>query len=391
MCRDVAHNEDELLGRFCNAFVKPSTFSTYGFYCTQSQSTPFTDCIRSLHPCQVWSMRSNPELPGNSVQAQPANTEHCQLMASLAVLCPWGFLIPASLGTTLAYWKRKALEEWNQKKGTDFDFQWRTKMENCQKWWLEDRNWAPSYSPHSITTLPFKCARTSGWFGTRISTGVGRTSYRGFDAGEGLCDIGDGPLLPTSSQNSRTRVCALVCSQQDLKDPMGQQRAVGCVAAGGRRLLKGKQGGTITLFKQELLHWLLFNRSNLYLPNLKIFCSYIFRKLEMFWKGSNSTKAGYGLFVWRILYTEGFSSRNVHVSGNASCFLIKSASFCFFLGLQNALCLFLPQMQQRKEHFPCVNRFGCSAEIKRTDSARPQLPINFSPTFQECKEFYRLI
>lgn len=72
-------------------------------------------------------------------------------------------------------------------------------------------------------------------------------------------------------------------------------------------------------------------------------------------------------------------------------FLLNLLLSGFFLGLQNALCLFLPQMQQRKEHFPCVNRFGCSAEIKRTDSARPQLPINFSPTFQECKEFYRLI
>lgn len=54
----------------------------------------------------------------------------------------------------------------------------------------------------------------------RISTGAGRASYTGFDAGEGFCDTGDGPLLPTPSQsvrpifvptaNSSTRVCALV-------------------------------------------------------------------------------------------------------------------------------------------------------------------------------------
>lgn len=129
-------------------------------------------------------------------------------------------------------------------------FQWRTKMENCQKWWPETRSWAPSSSSHSITIHPFKYACRSGWFGMRISTGVGRTSYTGFDAGEGFCDIGDGPSLPTPSQsvrpifvptaNSSTRVCVLVCSQQHLKDPMGQQRAAGCVAVGGQRLLKGK-------------------------------------------------------------------------------------------------------------------------------------------------------
>lgn len=323
-------------------------------------------------------------------------------MASLAMLCPWGFLIPASLGITSAYWKMKPLEEWNQKKGTNFGGEPRWKTVRS-----DDLKTEVGHLLVVLTQLP-----------PFLSNVLAEVVDLEWEYLQGRAELPtQGLMLEKASVTSEMGHCSqppakvsgpFLCQQQTQalvfvhscvhsrtwKIPWGSKEQLGAwpwVAKDFRKENKVKR--------------LLLLNKNCWTDCSVTDLIFTFTILKYFaaifsgnWKRSERIPTQQKLDMV-CLYEEFCILRDS--AAGMSMFqemprvfllnLLLSGLCGFFLSLQNALCLFLPQMQRRKEHFPCINRFGYTAGTKHTDSAKPWLPINFGPAFQECKEFYRLI